>query len=344
MTRLLKKAIDWQPAKNSLHGNNQKIFLNYIIKNHQGFKNVISIKSLLRKIRRRLNKSYKKESFQHNIIVPLREDPNVFIGTSSKGIFLVVSAEDANVTSKFYSHRIYSEEKHWRNLRIIARKHKLFENYSSDDSNDKRSYVFFDESGTPSLNDSRYSPFFIVSAVIFDSVAEIKELNRRFKFLRALLHKNENFEFKSNDLSKKELKNILKTIDSVDYTFATICFIKKSLTGKGFNYPKSFYKYAYQILIDRVLTYVGEANLYFDEYGDPKFKNEFFRYIKKRSLGFPISKIHDMKMVESHEKAGTQLADLIAGVVKNKEQGKFNLLELVEVKMRTEISYFYKKP
>lgn len=344
MNPILKNAIDWRPSDpQDPHGNDKKKFINYMIDNHCGFNNATSIKSLLKSIPGFATK-YKKESFQHNILVPLREDPKVFIGIrSNKGIFLVTNADDANTTYKFYSTRINSEQKHWRNLRKIAKKYKLFKNYKSTDQKGHRSFVFFDESGTPSLKDSNVTPYFIVSAVILSSKSELKKLDAKFKNLRSIFKKDGSFEFKSNKLKNGELRTILNDLYSIDYEFASVCFIKKTLKGSGFGYPKSFYKYAYQMLIDRVLTYTGEANLYFDKYGDESFKNDFFAYVQESNLGFPLGKIHEMKMVNSYEEAGNQLADLISGMIYKRELKKIDLLPLIEEKMKQDIYYFFKQ-
>ena len=304
-----------------------------MIKQCLGIENAMAEKSILETLH--LDKIHSKEQLQHNVIVPLREQKDFFIGTSSKGIYLIDDPTDAEVTIDFYTARIRSEHKHLRNLRRIVKRDNLFRNLQRTVQANDRSMIFFDESGVPSLNDIRTNPFFIVSAAVIPNKKERKLLDRKFDYLRMEFNKSPDFEFKSIRLDKPKYKRVLNELATVDYSFASVCFMKKRLASEGFKHSKSFYKYAFKFLVDRVLDFVVDTDLYFDVYSDTssQFKEEFLNYLKSQTIGFPKDKIHSMDTVESQSHHGIQLADLISGVIKNKVMGKFDLLPLIEEKL-----------
>ena len=323
--------------------NDQKSFLKFLLNNCSGHENATPINSILGSLQ--FEDIHSKEQLQHRVIVPLREKGNFFVGTSSKGVYFIENADDAKVTIDFYTTRIRSEHGHLRNLRRIVKKESLFRKYQPGPLKESKSVVFFDESGDPSLKSLSTSRYFIVSAIIFEDKKEYKLLGKKFGNIRAELGKGANFEFKSTKLSKREYIHTLKELSTIDYTFASVCFDKKKLNTKGFMIPKSFYKYAFQYLLDRVLDFAVETELFFDEYSNErsKFRDEFLEYLKKQNIGFPNSKIRKMEMVSSAIQTGIQLADLIGGVLKNKAKAKFDLMSLIEDKM-INVYYFPANP
>lgn len=333
MGRSLDRANHWQPDPNDNFGPDQKTFLEFMIENCSGYDKAMPEKSILNSLR--LDKIHSKEQLQHHVIVPLREQKGFFIGTSSKGIYFIDAASDAEVTIDFYTARIRSEHKHLRNLRGIVKRDNLFRNLQRTVQGIDRSMIFFDESGVPSLSNIGTDPFFIVSAVVIPNKRERKLLDKKFNYLRTEFSKLHDYEFKSTRLDKRKYVRTLKELSTVDYSFASVCFIKKKLSSEGFKHPKSFYKYAFRFLVDRVLDFVVDTDLYFDEYSDvtSRFTSEFLNYLKDQTIGFPKDRIRRMDTVLSASEHGVQLADLISGVIKNRVMGDFDLLPLIEEKM-----------
>ena len=122
MSTPIDKALKWTPQPGDIHGADKKVFLSYLLSNCIGFKSSEKIETILGSLKTKFKRRYTKESLQHCLLVPLREEIGFFVGTSSKGIYLVKDAEDALTTINFYSNRIRSEEKHLRNLRVIVQK------------------------------------------------------------------------------------------------------------------------------------------------------------------------------------------------------------------------------
>jgi hypothetical protein len=327
---LLQRASQWNPAPEDRRGPDKKKFLNYLIAHCKGKKNATNIERILNSVS--FQRSYSKGEFQHSIIVPLREDENVFIGTSNKGIYLVTDAEAAYTTIGFYTNRIRSERKHLRNLTRLAARTGIFTDYDFPPSPNKRKYIYFDETGSPTLTDVDRDPFFIVTAVVISDRKSEKLLERKFKLIRETYGKAENFEMKSSSFDKKKYKFILQELSTLDYEFCYVCFLKRELVGPGFEYPKSFYKYAYSFLLDRVIESVVAGSLFFDEYSshESPFNSEFIEYIAKHNA---FIKKDQMKIEDSRDRPGIQLADLLCGVVRNRMEGNFDLFPLVQDKL-----------
>ncbi|PKK82148.1 MAG: DUF3800 domain-containing protein [candidate division Zixibacteria bacterium HGW-Zixibacteria-1] len=276
--KLREKAERWVPNPNDPSGDDKKLLVEFLLKHCDGYKNAISIGRVLQEVR--FKDEYTRELLQHRIIVPLREENDLFIGTSNKGIFLINDADDAYKTISFYTNRIRAEKKHLRNLKKIAKKNELFKSFNIDPkrANKIKKYIYLDESGVPSLKNMKTDPYFIVGALVLDGTDLRRQLARKLAFIKDLIGKPKDYELKSTRLNEKQYADILRELSIIDYEFAAICFIKDKLTGHGFSYPKSFYKYAYDFLINDVFDDIGEVNLYFDEYGgvNTKFQAEFF--------------------------------------------------------------------
>jgi len=330
---ILETIESWKPKPDDENGRDKKLFLRYMLRHGLGVSNAKSIKEVMNSIP--LSKEYKKEQFQHKIIVPLREQRDFFIGTGKKGIYLVFDAIDVHTTVDFYAKRIRSEHKHLRNLKSIAKRYRLVGVSRKRLKHPQRCSIFLDESGTPSLADKSTSPFFIVSGIVFEHKNPDKILAERFAFIRKELNLPENYEFKSSSLNRKQYIRVLKELGPIDYDAACVCFVKKALTGKGFHFPKVFYKYAFQFLLNDLLDYVGQANLFFDECASEKsrFRNDFLNYIKKQYAAYAYEKIGRAKMVQSVKSPSAQMADLIAGAMKWKLMNKADLLPLIDEKL-----------
>lgn len=330
---LLDKARKWTPKVDDSFGEDRKRFLDYLLSNCQNKKNAQPIDKILRSIT--FLRKYTKEQFQHQIIVPFREERNVFIGTSSKGIYLITEAEDAFTTINFYLHRIGSERKHLKNLIRLARRNQLFENYSPSPPSSEIKHIFVDESGTPTLSDVVQQPHYIVTAIIVKGKKTERTLSKKLNYLRELLNKSPDFEFKSSSLNKREYKTTLTELSTLDYEFGTACFIKKKLNSEGFNNPKSFYKYAHKFLLEEVIEQVGTVNLIVDESSnkESKFYKEFKKYLEKENRQLPLINLRDIRFVDSRKSPFVQVADLISGVFKNRLAGKFDFTYLIEDKM-----------
>ena len=341
--KVLGAVRNWQPLKDDdPFADDKKIFLTYMSVNCAGFDNKKAIDAILKDLKNQLTRKYKKEQLQQNIIVPLREDKDVFIGTSGKGIYLIVEPKDSIETFKFYSTRIRSEQKHWRNLKLISNKYKLFSNIKSEEIAQNNVHIFFDESGSAVVSNFANDPVFVVSAVLFKSIGEIKKTSKIFDFLRqSIFSKSPNFEFKSNNLMKgNELKETLKHLSVLEFDCVSICFVKKNINNPSFLNSKIFRKFAFQRLVDKIAPFINSANLYFDAFSGEQFKNEFLAYLSKQNAGYPANLIANTEIVDSKLYPGCQIADIVSGTVRKEYLQKKGLISLIETKFLYDIEYF----
>lgn len=336
---LLQYAQDWIPSAGDPLGADKRAFLDYLLQHCIGFPNAKSLDRIISQLT--LSKPYNRELFQHLILVPLREEDNFFIGTSSRGVYFISSADDAFRTISFYTNRIRAEKKHLRNLKRIALRNRLFDHFAATFPRQTKKTLYLDESGTPDVSSFRTNPFFIVCAIVIDAKKAERLLADKFTFIRQQLHKPDNYEFNSGHLSYKKYTFVLKELSTLDYEFSAVCFIKSKLKGHGFQFPRVFYKYAFGFLIDDVLDDTGEVNIVFDEYGgkNSRFQDEFFQYIRNRTLTFPVNKVGHMEMFKSDNNPFLQLADLLAGVIKNDLKNPRKLLPFVSDKLLS-VQYF----
>ncbi len=334
---LAEKAMKWEPGEID-DAKDRKIFIQYMATYCVGHQNSKNIGQLLKQIP--FEEEYSRNSFQHRILIPFKKDGEFFIGSSHSGIFFINNAEDAEISTQFYVDRIRQEQRHLRNLRKIISRNRLYNDIEPKEQETELS-IYFDESGTPDINTAEIDPFFIVTGIVVNSKKTGFEISQQIKHIKTLIHKSESFELKSSYLNKKDYAVVLKQLSIIDYEFATICFRKEALNSEGFKFPKTFYKYAFQFLINDLLTYTGKVNLLFDEYGgkNSKFQDEFFQYIRTSVKGFPIGTISQMEMLSSKTEPFIQLADIISGVVKNKAKGKFDFIREV-VDRSIKIEYF----
>ena len=109
-------------------------------------------------------------------------------------------------------------------------------------------------------------------------------MDKKFQYIKGLINKSNDFEFKSGKLNTKEYIKVLRELSAVDYEYYSVCFVKEKLYSNGFKFPKSFYKYAFSYLIKNLMDYLGgQVNLYFDQYSNKnsEFEKEFLNYIGK---------------------------------------------------------------
>ena len=330
---MLEAVADWEPNPDDPSGGDKHVLLNFLAKHAVGSRNPISIERVASSAA--FSRKYTREGVQQQLMVPLRAEGQIFIGTGSKGIYLIDSPEDGDKTIQFYSTRIRSELRHLRNLKSLAARYNLFSGYTSSKRKGPKCFLYFDESGTPSLKDASTTPHFIVCGVLLENAGALRSIDKRFDLIADILGKPSGYEFKSVSLNKKQYTTILKELAPLDFQWAAVCFVKKRLTSKGFGDSTTFYRFAYQFLAEELLNIAWDAELYFDEYSKigSAFEKEFASYIKARNAGLPPHRLKSVTMLSSDRSRLIQLADLLAGIVKNQAKGKFDLQHLVDDKV-----------
>lgn len=331
--RVIRLAESWSPAPGDPYGEDKRRLIKYLLENDIGSKKPLPISSIL--ALGIFVSHYTREQFQHRLLGPLRRDPRVFVGTSSAGIFLVTTPQDADATLGFYTWRVRAELHHARNLRRLARRTKLMSGYSSVIAPSKeRATIFLDESGTPDVCDASQRTF-VVAAVVVESRQDIAGLDQRFKNAFAAIKRPEEHELKTSGLSVRKHTRVLRELSLLDYQWAAACFDKSKLKSAGFADPMAFYRYAFQFLVGDLLTLAWQADLILDENSTPAVQAELEKYLRRQNSGLPVSKFGTLSFTKSSENRLVQLADLIAGAVRRSVEGDRHPLEEIEEKMMT---------
>ncbi len=177
--------------------------------------------------------------------------------------------------------------------------------------------VFVDESGDPGVRGRKdSSEFFVVTAVLFFDRAEAARCEAKIKALREELGWHPSKEFKFNKLSAKLRITFLNTVARYNFSYLSFVLNKKKLTGPGFNYKHSFYKYPVRMLFQNAKQYLEHACVIIDKCGEREFRQQLATYLKKHTNipGEELS-IKAVKMHDSHRDNLLQLADMVCGAV-----------------------------
>lgn len=177
--------------------------------------------------------------------------------------------------------------------------------------------VFVDESGDPGMKlEGGSTPYFTVALVIFEDYEEATACDLRIGLLRRELSLPTDFEFHFHDNHPTLRKTFLTTVAPYDFFYFGIVLDKSLLTGPGFRFRNSFYKYASRLVFENAKPYLKDAIAVFDESGSATFKMQLARYLRRQinqrdSPGL----IRKVKVQPSGKNNLLQLADMIAGAL-----------------------------
>lgn len=339
---LLRLARRWKPAQGDDYGADKRRLLDFMLENNITSSNPKQIGWILGNVE--FSRHYTRNQFQHQLLVPLRNESTIFIGSTSAGVFLVTSPLDADEALGFYSARVRAEQRHSRNLRKLAKRTKLFEGYTSVVGKTKkgkprpRSIIFMDESGTPSVIDLT-PPVFVVAAVLIDSRLELSNLEQRFKHAAAIVGRPPDQELRTAGLSVAKHRLALRELSLIDYQWAAACFVKPQLSGYGFADPVTFYRYAFQFLVGDLLALGWESDLIIDEYSNDAFQQQLEIYLRRQNSGLPINRLDQVTFHQSSKDRLVQLADLVAGAIRRSTEGDAGPLLQIDDK-RINLQFF----
>ncbi|MEZ5307220.1 MAG: DUF3800 domain-containing protein [Pyrinomonadaceae bacterium] len=187
--------------------------------------------------------------------------------------------------------------------------------------------VFVDESGDPGLKiDKGSSPYFVVTMIVFGDLSEAQSTDDHIKALRHSLGMRAEHEFHFNKLSKHLRETFLKEVSQFDFVYFSIVINKRKLTGKGFQFPSSFYKYACKLVCSNAKEVLSDATLVIDGRGSREFKNQLAVYLRKHTNEpneYPPC-IKKVKIKDSKNNNLIQMADMICGAVAREFSGKLD--------------------
>ena len=178
--------------------------------------------------------------------------------------------------------------------------------------------VFIDESGDPGLKiGSGSTDYFIVTLVAFEENDEALKTDQRIELLKHELGFPPHFEFHFTSLKGSCREAFLSAVASYGFFYFSIVINKRKLTGEGFKFKESFYKYACSLVFENAKPYLNNATVVIDGSGSREFRRQLGSYLRRRindtkSNARIIGKI---KIQDSNRNNLLQLADMICGAV-----------------------------
>lgn len=177
--------------------------------------------------------------------------------------------------------------------------------------------VFVDESGDAGRKTgSGSSEFFIVSCVLFPDRKEAGSCDRTIAELKESLGFSQQREFHFNRETPRIREQFLSAVDTHDWLYSFFVLNKERLTGEGFKYPKSLYKYAVKRAFENISEILEDASVVFDQCGDRHFVKTLRTYLRRNSEAWVKGsrrKIKNVRSSKSHTDNLLQMADMVCG-------------------------------
>ena len=157
----------------------------------------------------------------------------------------------------------------------------------------------------------------MVTLVIFDSHDEPLNADQRIDLLRAELNLRKEFEFHFSKLDKTRREAFLTALRVFDFYYFAIVMNKTEMTGPGFQYKESFYKYACSLVFENAKACLEDATVIIDGSGTREFRNELKAYLRKKMTSLTTDRryVKKLKIQDSVKNNLLQLADMISGAV-----------------------------
>lgn len=176
----------------------------------------------------------------------------------------------------------------------------------------QRITAFADEFGNNSFDFQSQGSHFIVATVI-TKTENIENLRQSINEIRRK-HNFQTGEIKSSGVgpNHSRRKKILVDIAKLDISVYAVVVDKRKLSGEGFKYKKSFYKFLNNLLYKELFRTFPSLDLNVDEHGGNDFMREFKKYVEKNHLRTLFSG-SDFNIQNSNQSDIIQLADFVAG-------------------------------
>jgi len=177
--------------------------------------------------------------------------------------------------------------------------------------------VFIDESGDAGLKlGSGSTDYFIVTMVVFEDNKEAQATDQRIQQFKGELGFSGEFEFKFSKVKGQFREAFLATVAGFDWFYFSMVINKRKLTGPGFKFKESFYKYACGLVFENAKPYLDRATVVIDGSGSREFRRQLGSYLRKRVNDQQECRyIGKVKIQDSQKNNLVQMADMVCGAV-----------------------------
>jgi len=137
------------------------------------------------------------------------------------------------------------------------------------------------------------------------------------------------FEFHFNSLKPIYRKTFLEALAPYNFFYFGIVINKRKLTGPGFHFRESFYKYTCGLVFENAKPHLDNAIVVIDGSGSRDFRKQLGAYLRKRVRDAQSGSclIKKVKTQNSRGNNLLQLADMVCGAVARCYSGKADARE-----------------
>lgn len=179
--------------------------------------------------------------------------------------------------------------------------------------------IFMDESGDTGFKLNRVSSrYFVLTAVIFDSLEAAEKANEAVKEVRKELKRSESLEFKFSTGTNDRAKELfLRKLSRCEFRYRSVVIDKKLLMQREPDPKESIYMLVADQLFLRAKSRIKNATVFVDLI-TKSFVQDFNKYLRIR-LNTDIEKlIGEIKHKNSKNNNLLQLADMVCGAIYRK--------------------------
>lgn len=180
--------------------------------------------------------------------------------------------------------------------------------------------VFVDESGDPGMKlDKGSSPFFVITTVVFRDRSEAQKCDDGISALRAELKLSPKKEFHFNKDGDAIRDAFFGCIAKYSFSYSAIVLNKGRVTGPGFQFKDSLYKYTVRLAFENIFHQLCGATIVFDRCGGREFNQQLKNYLRKRINEKAGNSDHGKVKKVKDESSATnnllQMVDMVCGAV-----------------------------
>jgi len=210
----------------------------------------------------------------------------------------------------------------------------------------KRVVAFADEFGNNSFDFKNQGSHFIIASVIMNQ-DELSGIQQHLEIVRKKYFQTG--EIKSSKVKHNHKRRILilNELKSINFSVYAVVIDKRKLSGEGFKFKQSFYKFLNGILYKELYRTFPQLELKVDEHGGNDFMRSFKKYVEKNHIRNLFTG-SEFNIKKSHNDLGVQLADFIAGTLgyifdeNKKSEESANFAEILSTKL-TSLNHFPKE-
>lgn len=190
--------------------------------------------------------------------------------------------------------------------------------------------AFIDESGDAGLKlGLGSSPFFVVALVVFADGIAAARADQRINTIRSEMGFPRHHEFKFNSMRPEFRKKFLTGVSQQSFSYFGIVINKRLITGEGFKYKDSFYKFACSLVCSNARDHLRDAKVVIDGSGSADFKRQMSTYLcrKVNVQSEIVRRIRGISIQDSRGNNLIQLADMVSGAINRHYSGKADAVE-----------------